>query len=295
LDAPFGELTARLDAGDVLVSPPVATFKKLSPGKPLRLGVTTARRPVISPSAGVIAFLPGIPPRTVTDRQGYVQARIDYLNYLFSNNAYVVAGANNPQLADLRALIPRVIVLASGTGASAPETVQPRLVEALPMPPLEVHNITEEVSKVASDMYISLALANMRIYLLGGVLLALIAIVSVAAVNYVEDRRTLALLRIRGVAPMHLWRFILALLVSPALVGLIVGALAALAAGYGLANHVWELREIKTVVQLLPTRLLLSPLWASVMALLLVLIVGAASLFSAWVYRRTAHRSLQGA
>lgn len=295
VNASFAALAERLRAGDVVVSPPVAHFKKLAPGEPIRLGVTTARKSVTSTMAGTIAFLPGIPPRTVTDRQGYVQARIDYLNYLFSENAYVVAAADNPKLADLRALVPRVIVLATGAEGVSPVDLQPQLVAALPLAPLEVHNLSEELGKVSSDMYISLALANMRIYLVGGILLALIAIVSVAAANYVEDRRTLALLRIRGASPVHLWRFILALLISPALVGLIVGALVALIAGYGLANYVWELREIRTVVQLLPTRLIVSPLWASAAAVLLLLLVGVASAFSAWVYRRTAHRSLQGA
>ncbi len=295
IERPFDELLARLQAGETVTSPSVTLFKKLKPGKNVRLGVTTARKGVVSPMAGTVAFLPGLPPRTVSDRQGYVQARIDYLNYLFSNNAYVVAAANNPKLADLRALIPRIIVLASGDGAVAPELLQPTIVAALPMPPLEVHNVSEEISKVSSDMYISLALANMRIYLVGGILLALIAIVSVAAANYIEDRRTLALMRIRGASPAHLRRFILALLLSPAVVGLVVGAGVALVAGFGLANHVWEMREIKTVVQLLPTRLILSPLWGSVVVLLLVLLIAVASAFSAYVYRRTARHSLQGA
>ena len=31
-------------------------------------------------AAGVLAFLPGLPPKSVSDRQGFVQARVDYLN-----------------------------------------------------------------------------------------------------------------------------------------------------------------------------------------------------------------------
>ena len=50
-------------------------------------------------------------------------------------------------------------------------------------------------------MFIALALANLRIYLFGGLLLAVIAILAIAMANYTEDKRTLALLRIRGVAP----------------------------------------------------------------------------------------------
>jgi ABC-type lipoprotein release transport system permease subunit len=192
-------------------------------------------------------------------------------------------------------LIPRVIVLAKAAPGVVPSELQPAIVAASPLPPLEVHNLTEEISKVSTDMYIALALANMRIYLVGGIFLALIAIIAVAGANYIEDRRTLALLRIRGASPTRLWRFMLALLISPAVVGLAVGAMVSLLAGYGLATYVWELREIRTVVQLLPTRLIVSPLWASVAALLLLLLILVASGFSAWVYRRTAHRSLQGA
>ena len=295
LNAPFHDLLGRVTAGDVLVSPPVARFKKLAPGETIRIGVTGARASVTSTLAGTVAFLPGIPPRTVTDRQGYVQARIDYLNYLFSENAYLVAAADNPRLSDLRVLVPRIIVLAKANPGVVPVDLQPTIVAASPLPPLEVHNVTEEVGKVSTDMYIALALANMRIYLVGGILLALIAIVAVAAANYVEDRRTLGLLRIRGASPLLLWRFMLALLISPAVVGLVVGAVVSLVAGYGLATYVWELREIRTVVQLLPTRLVVSLLWASVAALLLLLLVVVASVFSGWVYRRTAHSSLRGA
>ena len=144
-------------------------------------------------------------------------------------------------------------------------------------------------------MYISLALANMRIYLVGGLLLALIAILAVAMANYAEDRRTLALLRIRGASPNAMWRFVVAMLLSPALVGLGLGAASALLAGFGLANYVWKLREIRTVVQLLPTHLVVATLTVWVALLLMALLVAVASGFSWWVYRDTAHRSIQSA
>jgi hypothetical protein len=289
----FADLAARLDAGDVLVSPSVAQFKKLEPGKTLRLGIDGNRRSVVATTAGVVAQLPGIPARTVTDRQGYVEARIDYLNHLFSNNSYVVAAAGNPKLDSMRVVIPRVIFLVSASPDVPPDAFRQRLMSALPFSPLEVHTLDEELSKVASDMYISLALANMQIYLFGGIVLALVAMLSVAAANYVEDRRTLALLRIRGASPKQLWRFMLALLLSPALIGLAIGALVALVAGYGLANHVWDLREIRTVVQMLETRLVLTGTLGMVAALLVAMLVVVVSAFSWWVFQRTAHQSLQ--
>jgi hypothetical protein len=69
----------------------------------------------------------------------------------------------------------------------------------------------------------------------------------------------------------------------------------AVLAGFGLANYVWKLREIRTVVQLLPTHLVFSLLTVWIGLLLIVLLVGVASGFSWWVYRHTAQRSMQGA
>jgi ABC-type lipoprotein release transport system permease subunit len=118
---------------------------------------------------------------------------------------------------------------------------------------------------------------------------------SIALANYTEDRRTLALLRIRGVSPSEMWRFLLGTLLSPAALGLIVGGVTAVVAGFGLANYVWELREIHTVVQLLPTHLRTSWTTAVVAMVLVALLVGVASGFSWWVYQRTAHQRVREA
>jgi len=258
------------------------------------LGLDPDRRAVASMAAGILAFLPGLPPKSVSDRQGYVQARVDYLNYLFSSNAYLATGADNPQIGALQVLMPRIIVLLRADRTVDPAAFQKAIATAAPFPPLEIHSLSQEIGKVGSDMYISLALANMRIYLVGGLALAVIAILAVAMANYTEDRRTLALLRIRGASPLSIWRFVMAMLLSPALVGLALGAGSSLLAGFGLANYVWRLREIRTVVQLLPTRLVIAPLTGWVALLLIAILVGVASGFSWWVFRETAHESMQG-
>jgi hypothetical protein len=291
----FKDIVVRTRSGEVAVSPPVADFWRVEAGTPLLLGLDPERRPIGTNAAGVLAFLPGIPPKSVSDRQGYVQARVDYLNHLFTSNAYLATTADSTQLAGLQILIPRIIVLLK-TDPGLDATAFPRaLAAAAPFPPLEIHSLAQEIGKVGTDMYISLALANMRIYLIGGLLLALIAILAVAMANYTEDRRTLALLRIRGASPAAMWRFVVAMLLSPALVGLALGVVSAVLAGFGLANYVWRLREIQTVVQLLPTRLIVAPLTAWVVLMLMVVLVAVASLFSWWVFRSTAHESMQGA
>ena len=140
-------------------------------------------------------------------------------------------------------------------------------------------------------MFIALALENMRIYLVGGLLLALIAILSVAFVNYTEDRHTLALVRIRGTSPIQMWRFFVALLIAPGLLGLVLGGLVSLLAGFGLANRIWNLREIQTAVQLLPTHLVISPISGAIIVLVLIMLLGVAFFFSWWVFRRTARET----
>jgi hypothetical protein len=295
LSADFNDIIARTKSGDVAVSPPVADFWRLEAGTPMLLGLDAERRAVAMKTAGVLAFLPGIPPKSINDRQGYVQARVDYLNYLFSSNAYLATTADNPQLGGLQILVPRIIVLLRTDASVDPAAFTKAVAGATPFPPLEIHSLAQEINKVGSDMYISLALANMRIYLIGGLALALVAILAIAMANYSEDRRTLALLRIRGASPMAMWRFVVAMLLSPALVGLALGSASAVLAGFGLANYVWKLREIRTVVQLLPTRLVVSALAGWVALLLMLLLVGVASGFSWWVFRDTAHESMRGA
>lgn len=291
----FDAVMRPLTEGKVAASAPVADFWQLEPGLPLLIGMDGNRAAIGATASGVLAYLPGIPPRSVTDRQGYVQARIDYLNHLFNSNSYLVSAAANPELKNLQLLIPRVVVLAwAAPGVSIVDT-EPSIISALPIKPLEVHNLPAEIDKVGTDMFIALALANLQIYLIGGLLLAAIAILSIAAANYAEDRRTLALLRIRGVAPAEMSRFLLSTLLAPAALGFVVGGITAIVAGFGLANYVWNLRELRTVVQLLPTRLKMSWTTGAVSLVLVVLLVAVAGGFSWWVYQRTAHQRVREA
>lgn len=290
----FANLVARMPAGEIAMSQPVADFWQLSRGTDVVVGLDRARQAMSAPAAGVLAFLPGMPPKTVSDRRGYVQARIDYLNYLLGTNAYLVTSANNPRLAGLQVLLPRIVVLLRTEPGTDAGRLRSLIAGAAAVPPLEIHSLEQELQKVGSDMYVSLALANMRIYLVGGLLLAMVAILAIAMANYVDDRRTLALLRIRGASPAHLLRMQLAALLSPALLGLAVGAVAAAVAGFGLANYVWQLRDVRTVVQLLRTHLVLEPLVAALIGLMVVMLVGVAAGFSWWAFRDSAHRSIRG-
>jgi hypothetical protein len=288
----YRDVVGRLAAGDVAVSPTVASFWRIAPRTPVLVGMDPERRSLSAPASGVLAFLSGMPPLTVNDRQAYVQARLDYLNHLFAGNAYVVASVHDPALATLALQIPRVVVMVKAAPGVTPGQVEAALSGRLPFRPLEVNTLTHEIQKVGSDMFISLAVQNLRIFLLGGLVLAVVAILAVALANYVEDRRTIALLRVRGTSPRLIFRFFVATLLSPALLGLLLGGAVALVGGFGLANHVWKLRELRSVVHLLPTRLVVSG-WTALLAGGLVLLIVAVSwLFSLWVFRHTARENI---
>ncbi|HWP57082.1 MAG TPA: hypothetical protein VNL14_04230 [Candidatus Acidoferrales bacterium] len=287
----FSAVIEGLRREKVAASAPVAEFWNLGAGEPVLLGADFQKKPVLAPTSGVIGFLPGMPPRSISDRQSYVAARIDYLNYLSSTDAYLAATMDNARIANLKVLIPRVLLLARVRDGAQTGAVVGTLTRGLKIRPLEVRELKRELKKVGGDMFIFLALENMRIYLVGGVLLALIAILAIALTNYLEDRRTLGLLRIRGASPALLFRFFASSLLSPALLGLIVGVLVAGAAGYGLTNLIWDLRELKSVVHLLPTRLVISELTVWIGLGLLTVIVANALTFSLWVFRRTARET----
>ncbi len=199
---------------------------------------------------------------------------------------------DNPKIANLKVLIPRILLLVRVKPNGNTDAIVKPLSETLKARPLEVRQLKRELKKVGGDMFIFLALENMRIYLVGGVLLALIAILAIALTNYLEDRRTLGLLRVRGVSPVLLFRFFASSLLAPALLGLVVGLLVAGAAGFGLTNLIWSLRELRSVVHLLPTRMIISEwtVWISVG--LLAVVVAIALLFSLWVFRRSARASM---
>jgi hypothetical protein len=239
-----------------------------------------------------VHFLPGVPLRTVNEREGFISARVDYLNHLFTNSPYLIGGAGNPALADLDVLIPRVVLAIAASSAGGAADFRDAVLKSIEIQPLDVHDLDTEISRLGSDMYIFLARENVRIYLLGGLLLALIGIIAVAYANYIEDRRTLALLRIRGAGPVDVVRFFMPNVLGPSLVGLVIGGLIALAVGFGITKLVWELRQLQTVLNYLPAHLSVSRQTGFVAALLLTLVVAIVLVFSRWVFARTARQGL---
>jgi hypothetical protein len=288
----FSNLLHRLEDNQLLLSTALSNFWRRSVGSEMPVGHDIRGTMLTAQSAGTLHFLSGIPLAAVKDRESFVGTRIDYLNHLFNNRAYLVAAPGNKKLATLDVLIPRLVLTVvpePGTDAAA---LKHAVLAALPVEPLEVRELHDEVLRMGSDMYIFLARENVQIYLLGGVLMALIGILAMAFSNYAEDRRTLGLLRIRGCGPREVLQFLSAGLSAPAVVGLIFGAMISLMVGYGITNLIWQLREIKTIMIYLRSHLAVSWQTALVSGFLLLIVFGVLVFFSHWVFKRTARESL---
>lgn len=289
----FTNLIAKAKDNEIVVSQAIQGFYKREMGSRMPVGRNIDKSMQTVRLGGALHYLPGMPTKTVNDRQSFVAARVDYLNHLFGFNAYMVSTANNPWLAKMDVLIPRVVVIVRPAPGVSTAQLREVVRASLPSEPLEIRDTDEEVSRLGSDMYIYLARQNFQIYLIGGLLLAIIGIFAIALSNYAEDRRTLALLRIRGCGPRDLLRFSAPGLFAPSVIGLLLGAAVAAVVGFGITHLVWELRQILTVLSLLPSHLALSHQTLEVAGLLVALLVLLAFVFSRWIFRRSAREGLR--
>jgi hypothetical protein len=165
------------------------------------------------------------------------------------------------------------------------------MLESLPVEPSTIRTFDEELGKIGSDMYILLARQNVQIYLVAGLLLAVTGILAVAHANYVADRRTLGLLRIRGAGPGDVLRFFGSGLFAPSFIGLALGIAVSLITGFGMTNVIWELREVKNLLLYLATHLAISGRTVLLAAVLLLVATALGFVFSHWVFRNTARES----
>ena len=290
--APFADVLRKVDEGRIVASAPVGAFYKKALEEPMPVGRMVDGKLQRLPYGGSLLFLPGVPLRTVNDREGFVAARVDYLNHLFTNAPYLVGAQSEKALQDLDILVPRIVLSVAMRHGANPSDLRAQAVAAAGIDPLDIRDVRSETARLGSDMYIYLARQNVQIYLLGGLLLALIGVSAVAYANYREDRRILGLLRIRGAGPADVVRFFLPNLLGPAVVGMMIGAAVALLVGYGVTKLVWELRQLQTVLNYLPTRLAVS--WETgAVALALALVLGLiVAVFARWVFAKTARQGL---
>ncbi len=289
----FSSLVNGLKDGKLILSPAVNAFVDKAPGESTQLGRQTDGETMLEAEvAGTTWYLPGSPLVSVTDRESFDNARVDYVNHLFSNNAYIALDPNQKSVQDLDVLISGVQFAVQILPGFDAENISAGIVKALPMEPSNIRTYDQEIRKIGSDMYIFLARQNVQIYLIGGLLLAIIGILSVAYTNYMEDRRTLGLLRIRGAGPGQMLRFFGSGIFAPSYIGLLIGIAVSLIVGYGITNMVWQLREVKNILLYLDTHLAISWLTIIITLILFAVITLVGLVFSRWAFRKSVREGL---
>jgi ABC-type antimicrobial peptide transport system permease subunit len=203
-----------------------------------------------------------------------------------------VGSPADARLRSLDALLKRVVLIVEGRGGVPLSDLRSAVLREVALDPLDVRDVEGEMARLGSDMYIFLARANIGIFLFGGLVLALVGFTAIASVNYVEDRRTLALLRVRGAGPREILRFFLPGMLGPSLIGIVAGVLISFGVGFGIAKLIWKFRELQTVLGYIPDRLVLSTGTGLTVLFLLVAVGAIAWLSGRWVFTRTVQRGL---
>ena len=134
----FVDLVGQLPEGGVILSARrIHFYRQDAPGESTlcwggrRTARTWSARGLPAPSG----TCPGSPAVSISDRESFDAARIDYVNHLFSNNAYIVADPNLPSLKNLDVLITGVQFAIELVPGSDPQQVRANILDSLPVEP----------------------------------------------------------------------------------------------------------------------------------------------------------------
>ncbi len=292
---PFEEVMAGLGPNHVSASAGLLRLRQIPMDRDVVLGSDDRGAPVATRVRDVLAFLPGQPAVGIQQREGFVTAEIDYLNYVLGSDARIVAaGADRlGTLAGLRVLPSRVVFLVTTRDGGADEALVRTLTAGLPVRPTEVRWEVVERARVSKDMFIALALENMKVYMFGGLIMALASVVAIGLVNFLADHRTFALLRLRGLPPTLLLRVSLAVFLTPVVGGLLLGLALGAVSGYGVSQAVWDMPRIFGVAAFLTNRLVMSATTWSIVAVFAVTLACISLGFGLWPFRRTAREAIR--
>lgn len=253
-------------------------------------------RAIQVPLKDVMAYLPGQPSLGIANREGFVTAEIDYLNYLQHSDARIVVGretASRGELGGLEVVPSRVVFVVKGKEGWEAEDLAGRLGRALPIQPEEVRWEGSETKRLSKDMFLSLAMENMKVYMLGGVLLALASVGAIALVNFATDRRTFGLLRLRGMPLGMLLRISISIFLIPVIGGVLVGVMLGGVSGYGVSEAVWELPRVYGAAGSLSNRLVFSRASVGIVLGLSLVFSAIAAGFGFWLFRKTAREVIR--
>jgi hypothetical protein len=291
---PFSAMIADPGRETLVASTGLLNVREVPIGRSVMLGYDGDRE-VGAKFGDILSFLPGQPTSDVAQREGYAAAEVDYLNYLSSSNAAAIAPAalfRHGPLATMQLAPSRAVFVARMKPGASEDDIK-RLVQGLPARPTNVRWVAEERRKLGRDMFISLALANMNVFMIGGLILSIAGVVVVGLANFLSERRTFSLLRLRGLPISALVRVSLSIFLAPVAVGILLGIALGVLAGFGISESIWQLPRIYGVAGLLAKQVDFSATAGAIVAgfgtALLLVALG----FALWPFRRSANENVR--
>jgi hypothetical protein len=195
-------------------------------------------------------------------------------------------------LSSLKVIPSRVVFLVNTTTELDADGID-RLIAGLPIKPQNVRWQGAERQNVSKDMFISLALGNMKVFMVGGLILAIAGVFVVGLANFIAERRTFSLLRLRGLPLPLLLRVSLSMFLIPVIVGIALGILLGMVSGYGISQAIWELPRIYGMAGFLDNHLTISLVSWGIVASFGITLTLVAVGFGLWPFRNTAREAIK--
>ncbi|OFV96185.1 MAG: hypothetical protein A3F68_04985 [Acidobacteria bacterium RIFCSPLOWO2_12_FULL_54_10] len=293
ISRPFHEIVNALPEDGVTASQGLLRMREIPLDRDVTLGYG-GDSPVPVRFRDITSFLPGQPSAGVAERVGFGAAEVDYLNHMLRADARMIAGGNFAKsgLAGLSVLPSKAVFIVRTKSGDVDDQTAMNIAESLPIRPQEVRWKNAESKRVSKDMFISLALENMKVFMIGGLLLALASVSAIGVANYLADRRTFGLLRLRGLPIPMLLRLSVSMFLTPVLGGLVIGVLLGIISGYGLSQVVWELPRVLGVAGFLSNRLVLTFAAATSVIVFTLVLTAIAVAFGLWPARKSPREAI---
>ncbi|HEY0749427.1 MAG TPA: hypothetical protein VGD63_22185 [Steroidobacteraceae bacterium] len=257
---PLSTIIRGFSGVDIAASAGFLAARHLQLHQKITLGYDLEDKPIEALIDDVVGLLPGQPTRTVQAREGYADAELDYLNFALGTDARIASSLERfmtPPLSALTVLPSRVAILAKSS-LELDDGMITRLVASLPTPPQEVRWRAGERARIGRDMFASLAIENMKVLTVGGLILAASGVFIIGLANFIAERRTLSLLRLRGVPPWLLLRVSLSMFLVPVAAGIAFGGVLGAVSGFGAAEEIWALPRLYGAAGFLQNHLVFS-------------------------------------
>ncbi len=294
VEMPFREQLERMGKEEILVSQGFRASYDANGSDRLSLGRGDGGEDIEVTVAGTIRLLPGLSQLMMQDRESFTSASIEFINSISRTQPYVVGRLDADNIPKVEGLLTNAILHVGANGA--PGAVLDELVrfrdEGLIPAFADIYTEATQRERLSSDMFVYMALEDIKVFMVGGILVAIAGLMAISMVNFMERKRTFALLRLRGAPPRKLRRVILADLVGPLLVGALIGVPVGILTGYGLTNAIFALPRAASILQILPVHLTLSWLVGAIVFGLLAVFLVSSLLLSRWEFQKTAREAI---